>query len=153
MRSGILSFKKMLRILISFLLLILVSFRGNSQEIPDTGFTDLEATEFYVIMKSNEDRIIIDTRTWKEYRRERIPGAVLAADRQELISVSKHLDFEQPVLVYCSDDFRSKSACGILVERGFTNVYNLNGGLIQWKMAGYEIDKKKAPRKQGLSYR
>jgi len=39
---------------------------------------------------------------------------------------------DQEVIVYCRSGNRSGSACQFLMKQGFTNVRNLEGGMIRW---------------------
>ena len=122
-----------------------------SQNTPDTTYTNLEPEDFYILMKSTDNHVLIDTRTLREYRKERIPGAQLLEGREELARLIKDLDFEQPVLVYCSDNYRSPTASMILADEGFLQVYNLLGGLTEWKRSGLETDKKRLSRKKAFN--
>ncbi len=141
----------MIRLAVLCCALLSISPVVTSQKAPDTSYTDLHPEEFYILMESADNHIIIDTRSRKEYRKERIPGAVLAADRESLIQLTKYLDFDQPLLVYCSDNYRSQDACRILAEKGFRNVYNLLGGMTEWKIIGFAINKKRPPTNHQIS--
>jgi hypothetical protein len=41
--------------------------------------------------------------------------------------------------VYCKGGSRSAPACQLLVDHGYTNVYNMEGGITAWMQAGYPI--------------
>ena len=45
-------------------------------------------------------------------------------------------DKETVIIVYCASGMRSAEAAKILIQEGYTNVYNLDGGLINW---GFEL--------------
>ena len=103
----------------------------------------LSPEEFYLGIKSADVPLIIDARTWKEYRKDRIHGAILTESSVSLKSVVDSLDMEQPIFVYCDDNQRSTAACSFLRDWGYTNVTELAGGMIAWKLAAYEIDAEK----------
>ena len=103
----------------------------------------LSPEEFYLGIKSADVPLIIDARTWKEYRKDRIDGAILTESSTSLKSVVDSLDIEQPIFVYCDDNQRSTAACSFLRDWGYTNVTELAGGMIAWKLAAYEIDTEK----------
>jgi rhodanese-related sulfurtransferase len=107
----------------------------------------LSPEEFYVKMKSADVPLILDTRTWKEYRKDRIPEARLTESSVILRSVVDSLDKEYPIFVYCDDNQRSTTACEFLRDWGYTNVYELAGGMIAWKLASYEVDTEKLNKK------
>ena len=142
----------MIRIAVLCCTLLSISPVVMSQNATDTSYTNLNPEEFYLLIKSADNHIIIDTRSRREYRRERIPGAILAVDKEELLHLVLRLDLEQPVLVYCSDNYRSMDACSILAEKGFLKVYNLLGGLTEWRLSGFEINKKRPHRKHQFSH-
>jgi rhodanese-related sulfurtransferase len=85
---------------------------------------------------------ILDVRTEAEVGEGMVAGAVnmdvLARGFDERI---KSLSKDQPVHVYCRSGGRSSKAMGILVENGFTEVYNMDGGMIAWEAAGKPIAK------------
>jgi rhodanese-related sulfurtransferase len=103
----------------------------------------LTPEEFYLSIKSADVPLIIDARTWKEYRKNRIQGAILTESSVSLKSVVDSLDMEQPIFVYCDDNQRSTAACTFLRDWGYTNVSELAGGMTAWKLAAYEIDTEK----------
>jgi len=43
--------------------------------------------------------------------------------------------------VYCRSGGRSSSASQIMIEKGFTKVYNLRGGIIAWANSGKNLQK------------
>jgi rhodanese-related sulfurtransferase len=123
--------------------MIIIPVIACAQTMTDSSFTDLDPVEFYVNMKLNDNKVVLDIRTQKEYRKERIPGAVLAENREILLSFCDTLDIDQPLFVYCSDNYRSPVACQLLIEKGFRHVFNLRDGLSEWVKSGLETDKKR----------
>lgn len=103
----------------------------------------LSPEEFYLGIKSADVPLIIDARTWKEYRKDRIHGARLTESSKSLKAVVDSFDLEHPIFVYCDDNQRSATACSFLGDWGYTNVSELAGGMIAWKLASYEIDTEK----------
>jgi molybdopterin/thiamine biosynthesis adenylyltransferase/rhodanese-related sulfurtransferase len=74
---------------------------------------------------------LIDVREPFEYEIARIDGAKLIplgeiADRMD------ELQREQPIVVHCHSGKRSAQAARLLQQRGFSNVYNLEGGIDAW---------------------
>ncbi len=114
----------------------------SGQTDPDSMVRHLDSEEFYIQMQLHHNHIIIDTRTYDEFRIERIPGAFLAENRKELYRITDTLDLDSPVFVYCSDNIRSITASEMIVKKGFTNVFNLKEGMIGWKRNGLTLDTK-----------
>lgn len=44
-----------------------------------------------------------------------------------------------PVYVICRSGNRSAQASQILVSKGFSNIHNVQGGLLAWQAAGYPV--------------
>lgn len=77
----------------------------------------------------NNDAIVIDVRTVEEFNREHIPNAVnIPLDQIDTIEYDKDLT----IIVYCQSGIRSKEAVEKLANIGYTNLYNLDGGLLNW---------------------
>ena len=49
------------------------------------------------------------------------------------------------IVLYCMSDRMSTIAAGSLVGLGYTNVYNLQGGMVGWRKQGFPLVE--APRK------
>lgn len=50
-----------------------------------------------------------------------------------------HLDKTQTTIIYCSVGYRSEKMVHQLTALGFTDVYNLYGGLFEWVNQGHEV--------------
>lgn len=104
-----------------------------AQKTENKCYKNIQADEFYIRINTQET-FLIDVRMFKEYRKNRIKGALLAANKESLLSLCKKLDKNTPVYVYCEDGDRSRTAARILCrEMGFKHVYNLQGGLREWE--------------------
>lgn len=75
---------------------------------------------------------ILDAREPDEYCVSTLPGAITVGyNNFELVSV-QHLDKNKPIVVYCSIGVRSEKIGEQLKAAGFTEVYNLYGGIFEW---------------------
>ena len=84
------------------------------------------------IMDAQSGYIILDARTQEEYDEAHIPGAIVIPNTEiEARAESELTDKDQLILVYCRSGRRSKLAAEILVELGYTNIYEF-GGIIDW---------------------
>jgi len=84
---------------------------------------------------------VIDVRTPTEFAEGHITGAELidisGADFAERIA---SLERDATYFVYCRSDNRSGVATQMMLEMGFTSVYELRGGTVAWQQAGLPLD-------------
>jgi rhodanese-related sulfurtransferase len=45
------------------------------------------------------------------------------------------------IVLYCRSDRMSNIAAEVLVGLGYTNIYNLEGGMVDWEKAGFSIER------------
>ena len=77
----------------------------------------------------NKGAIVIDVRTESEYNEGHIKGAInIPVDEIENITYDKN----ETLIVYCASGVRSSNAATILADMGYTSLYNLDGGLLNW---------------------
>jgi rhodanese-related sulfurtransferase len=79
---------------------------------------------------NGEDFQLIDVREDFEYEMSNL-GGVLIPLGGILIEANK-IDKNKPVVVMCRSGKRSAAAIMQLEQQGFTNLYNLKGGILAW---------------------
>jgi adenylyltransferase/sulfurtransferase len=82
-------------------------------------------------MDGREAFELVDVREPFEYEIARIDGAKLIP-LGELADRADELPRERPIVVHCHSGKRSAQAVRLLQQRGFTNLYNLDGGIDAW---------------------
>lgn len=89
---------------------------------------------------AGNDLAVIDVRTPEEFASGHIGGAVnidvMSSSFREVIGA---LEREKIFVIYCLAGSRSSKALAIMQEMGFKSVYNLFGGIKEWKSAGYPV--------------
>ncbi|MCE2497177.1 MAG: rhodanese-like domain-containing protein [Flavobacteriales bacterium] len=95
-------------------------------------YRNIDSAAFEAGMNS-EGAVIIDVRTPGEWYEGVIPGALLIkvmdpsfADRVN------EMDREKSYYVYCRSGNRSGMVASFMAQRGFTQVYNLQDGIMSW---------------------
>ncbi|WP_336517869.1 rhodanese-like domain-containing protein [Pollutibacter soli] len=84
---------------------------------------------------------VLDVRTIGEFRSGHLKGALQAdwLDQNQFAERINYLDKDKPLVVYCMSGKRGLEAAEFLRGEGFTNVKNLDGGLIAWKTSGKKL--------------
>lgn len=137
----------------TFILLIFIFLSSctqgqeKAQEIEpvsdQTIFKNVSASEFRELIENNEG-IVLDVRTKVEIDAGHIRDAeflnFLGSKFEEKLSL---MDKGKPVYVYCRSGGRSSKALEKMRSNGFSEVYNLDGGILAWKKMGYEVVKPK----------
>jgi rhodanese-related sulfurtransferase len=84
--------------------------------------------------------ITLDVRTPGEFNEGHIEGALLVDfESGNFENEIAALDKTKTYAVYCRSGSRSGQAVKIMSDAGFTNLYNLNGGVIDWANAGLPL--------------
>lgn len=87
-----------------------------------------------------EDMQLVDVRTPKEYKE----GHIINSQNIDYNSptfdedISK-LDKTKPVILYCKTGRRSAKCSEKLIKAGFEKIYELEGGITEWKFKGLEV--------------
>lgn len=111
----------------------------RDQRRPDTdrrpAVKQIKPLELQRWLTNNEQLTLIDVRTPREFEAEHIRGARLLP-LSVLRQRSGELPDDRPIVCVCRSGARSQSACEQLARQGFTNLFNLSGGMIAWKRDG-----------------
>ena len=81
----------------------------------------------------------IDIREQEEFDQARIPGAKLLP-MSEINRRIDELPKDREVVIYCRTGNRSSYLLTILVQHGFSNLINLDGGIVDWHGRGYPVE-------------
>lgn len=87
-----------------------------------------------------EDKVyILDARENAEYKISHIKNAIeVGYDNFKLNSV-KEISKDSRVIIYCSVGYRSERIGEKLIGEGYTNVFNLYGGIFDWVNNGNQV--------------
>ena len=74
---------------------------------------------------------LVDARSTNEYSTSKIEGAqFIDYDNPDFKNLT--LDKNDKIVVYCTIGYRSEKIAEKLKKKGYKNVYNLYGGILQW---------------------
>ena len=122
----------------SFLFCLLLA--SASCQAQDKGIQKLTATAFKDKLEAASGYQLLDVRTPGEYQEGHLNNAVNRnINDPDFKSQVLKLDKTKPVYVYCLGGGRSASAAAMLHENGFTQVYDMQGGIMAWKNKGLAV--------------
>lgn len=99
----------------------------------------VDSKTFYDQMQV-EEGILLDVRTLQEYSRGHIEGSTLiSVNDQRFMEKVKLLQKEKPIYVYCLTGSRSFAVANYLDQMGYSKIYNLQRGIMEWNQLGYPI--------------
>ncbi len=96
---------------------------------------DLSQEEWASQLAEDANAVILDVRTDAEVAAGIIPNAIHIDiyKGQLFVDEIEALDKSKNYYVYCRSGNRSGKACAIMLQLGFENAYNLEGGILRWE--------------------
>ena len=127
-----------LGLLITVLALSGACSKGGGPESPGQVIEDISLEEAFTLIEDNrgrDDFIIIDLRPTEEYASGHIEGAInLDCSSSDFLEALDELDREGAYLIYSHDV--SGQVLDVMAGLGFTEVYNMIGGMERWEEIG-----------------
>lgn len=127
----------MLLVLISSGLMLLWSFFGNRLR----GIKEVDTVGALQLI-NHKEAVILDVREQKEYDSGHILNAKLiplGKLNERMNELEKFRD--RSIIVMCRSGQRSATATALLGKQGYTQAYNLSGGVIAWQKANLPLEK------------
>lgn len=114
-----------------------------AEAAPEAASLDLAAdidVQTVASILDHPDIFLLDVREQSEYDAGHIAGNTLIptgsiADR--LAEIPK----DKEVVIYCHSGARSSRVFDFLTQQGYTNIHNMQGGIVAWQSAGFEVEK------------
>lgn len=91
-------------------------------------------------IKDSDDVYLLDVREQWEYDEGHIPGITLLP-MGEVPNRLDEIPKDKEVIVTCRTGNRSGQVVDFLSQNGFDNVHNMQGGIVAWEQAGYEVSR------------
>ena len=124
---------KLQKIALALLVFVLASCNGQTQKSSKL----IDPVAFKKEIAATPNAQILDVRTPEEYASEHLQNAqnVNWLSPDFVTNTSKY-DKSKPIFVYCKSGRRSHLAAEKLAELGFTNIIELEGGILKWTSEG-----------------
>jgi rhodanese-related sulfurtransferase len=95
---------------------------------------NITVEELKAKMDSGEKINLIDCREAHEYLESNLGGKLIPLGKIQTMQIDEIEDLkEEEVIIQCRSGRRSMMACLVLEQLGFTNTYNLEGGILAWQ--------------------
>ncbi|WP_396190873.1 rhodanese-like domain-containing protein [Flavobacterium sp.] len=115
---------------ILFITFLLISCQGQTSKTVET----IDGKTYADKLSTTENPQLLDVRTPEEYAVEHLENASnVNWNSDDFVAKAEKLDKTKPVFVYCKVGGRSNQAAIKLLELGFKEVYNLDGGIMKWQ--------------------
>lgn len=101
---------------------------------------EIEVQELKGKLDNGEKFYFIDCREQEEWDEAHIEGATLIPLSEfpaKYEAVLKEKDAS--IVLQCRSGKRSMNACMFLLSKGYSNLNNLEGGIMAWSQAGYPV--------------
>lgn len=123
---------------IFFGLIMILTFSACKDKSAEKEIVVLSPQEFYEATAKNDVQLL-DVRTSKEFGEGHLDEAInIDVLEDDFSSKVKNLDPEKPVYLYCRSGNRSEKASTILNGLGFKEIYDMDGGYLQWETEDFE---------------
>jgi len=92
------------------------------------------STEVYKEIINDTNLTLIDVRTPEEFEKGALPGAINIDyfDEENFYKSYDAFDRNEPIYLYCRTGNRSLKTAEKLIEMGFEEIYDMEGGYVQW---------------------
>jgi thioredoxin 1 len=125
------------------LILTALFLAGNTAFSQERSYTSLGPAEFQKGYQAGNS-ILLDVRTPEEISNGSIPGAsTIDFYDPEFEQRINLMDKSKSIYVYCRAGGRSAKAAQLLINNGFSQVYNLEGGMMAWQEIGLPVEARK----------
>ncbi|MCC0650465.1 rhodanese-like domain-containing protein [Clostridioides sp. ZZV15-6598] len=96
-------------------------------------YKTIDKNQLKEMMKNEKDILLLDVRTKDEFNESKIENAINISLQELINNIDEIYEYkDKKVIVYCRSGHRSVTACNLLGEEGFKNLYNLKSGITDY---------------------
>lgn len=125
---------------IFLLILFHLNFTAISQKVENFNFHILLQNKLKHTVKEidveeavkDTSILFLDAREYNEYKISHLKNSKYIGYKKFTLTDVQNINKNKKIVVYCSVGYRSEKITAILTKRGFTNCYNLYGGIYEW---------------------
>lgn len=111
------------------------------QDPLETAVQTISVQQLKALWESRPELCVIDVREPHEWNMIRIPGAQLIPKDQIRERITElALPKDQPIYLHCRSGMRSLYAAEQLIAAGYTCVFSVDGGIMDWVQSGYPAE-------------
>lgn len=111
---------------------------GKNVTVGDGSYTDVSVAEMQTML-ANKDFIFVNVHIPFEGD---IAGTDLSIPYDQIAeNVDKFPDKDAKIVLYCRSGRMSAIAAETLLGLGYTNLWNLDGGMVEWEQAGLKVER------------
>lgn len=120
------------------IVLMVISLQSCFKE--KAGVINLVTPEEAAVLIESDQVKIIDVRAELDFDKKHLKNAVnIEVENDDLNSVLDQMKKDEPLLVYCNKGGQSERCAQILKEKGFTLIYDMDGGIAKWEESGRQV--------------
>lgn len=101
---------------------------------------EIDVQELKTKLDNKDNFVFIDCREQEEWNEAHIDGATLLPlslfqEKYEAVLTDK----AATIVIQCRSGKRSMNACMFLLSKGYSDLNNVEGGILAWSEAGYPV--------------
>jgi len=116
-----------------------VASPGAATESKATGYVSYAPAQVVELIKTKKDLLIIDVRSQQELTSGKIANSTLIPF-WDIMKGNFTIPQGRPLLLVCAVGGRSYAAMQILAQKGYKEIYNLQGGIDAWKKSNLPLE-------------
>ncbi len=116
---------------------------GNVNTVtPPLRDAEITVEELKVALDKNENIFLLDVRSLGEYQAGHVAEVDILIPHTDVLQRLEELPSDKNKYIYCicRSGRRSAYVTTALITLGYTNTYNVIGGMIEWSGTGYPVE-------------